>query len=124
MSSKSCDCVTFVTFRILKYLLSTFLLYTPHCHMILSKQKCCLWPNGASTDSQNLTSVLHLRQSCLFLNLSCLRTFWVSGIPRYFYFAYSNKKYDSCRCWSCAELCEAFTFLLENIYVQLDGIVY
>ena len=30
-SSKSCDCVTF---RVLKYLLSTFLLYTPHCHMI------------------------------------------------------------------------------------------
>ena len=27
-SSKSCDCVTF---RVLKYLLSTFLLYTPHC---------------------------------------------------------------------------------------------
>ena len=26
-----------------------------------------------------------------FLNLSCLRTFWVSNIPRYFYFAlYSN----------------------------------
>ena len=30
-SSKSCDCVTFT---VLKYLLSTFLLYTPHCHMI------------------------------------------------------------------------------------------
>ena len=30
-SLKSCDCVTF---RVLKYLLSTFLLYTPHCHMI------------------------------------------------------------------------------------------
>ena len=30
-SSKSCDCVTI---RVLKYLLSTFLLYTPHCHMI------------------------------------------------------------------------------------------
>ena len=24
------------------YLLLTFLLYTPHCHMILSKQNCCL----------------------------------------------------------------------------------
>ena len=33
-SSKSCDCKTF---RVLKYL-STFLLYKPHCHMILSKQ--------------------------------------------------------------------------------------
>ena len=28
---------------------------------------------------------------------------------------FSNKKYDSYRCWSCAELCEAFTFLMENI---------
>ena len=61
-SSKSCDCVTF---RVLKYLLSIFLLYTPHCHMILSKQKCCLWSTGVSTESQNLTSVLHLRQDSL-----------------------------------------------------------
>ena len=61
-SSKSCDCVTC---RVLKYLLSTFLLYTPHCHMILSKQKCCLWSTGVSTESQNLTSVLHLRQDFL-----------------------------------------------------------
>ena len=59
-SSKNCDCVTF---RVLKYLLSTFLLYTPHCH--LSKQKCCLWSTGVSTESQNLTSVLHLRQEFL-----------------------------------------------------------
>ena len=28
------------------------------------------------------------------------------------------------RCWSCAELCEAFTFLTENKYVQFDGMVY
>ena len=61
-SSKCCDCVTF---RVLKYLLSTFLFYTPHCHMILSKQKCCLWSTGVSTESQNLTSVLHLRQEFL-----------------------------------------------------------
>ena len=58
-SSKSCDCVTF---RVLKYLLSTFLLYTPHCNMILSKQKCCLWSTGVLTESQNLTSVLHWSQ--------------------------------------------------------------
>ena len=69
--------------------------------MILSKQKCCLWSTGVSTESQNLTSVLHLRQDF-----------------------FSNKKYDSYRCWSCAELCEAFTFLVENIYVQFDGMVY
>ena len=37
---------------------------------------------------------------------------------------FSNKKYDSYKCWSCAELCEAFTFLMENIYVQFDGMVY
>ena len=37
---------------------------------------------------------------------------------------FSNKKYDPLRCWSCAELCEAFTFLMENIYVQFDGMVY
>ena len=61
-SSKNCDCLTF---RVLKYLLSTFLLYTPHCHLILSKQKCCLWSTGVSTESQNLTSVLHVRQDVL-----------------------------------------------------------
>ena len=37
---------------------------------------------------------------------------------------FSNKKYDSYRCWSCAELCEAFTLLMENIYVQFGGMVY
>ena len=60
-SSKSCDCVTF---RVLnsKYLFSIFLLYTPHCQIILSKQKCCLLSTCASTESLNLTSVLHLRQ--------------------------------------------------------------
>ena len=31
----------------------------------LSKQKCCLWSTGVSTESQNLTSVLHLRQDFL-----------------------------------------------------------
>ena len=38
---------------------------------------------------------------------------------------FSNKKYDSYKCWTCAELCEAFTFL-ENIYmyVQFEGMVY
>ena len=28
---------------------------------------------------------------------------------------FSNKKYDSYKCWTCAELCKAFTFLMENI---------
>ena len=60
--SRSCDSVTF---RVLKYLLSTFLLLTPHYHMILSKQKCCLWSTFVSTESQNLTSVLHSGQDVL-----------------------------------------------------------
>ena len=34
------------------------------------------------------------------------------------------KKYYSYKCRFCAELCEAFTFLMENIYVQFDGMVY
>ena len=37
---------------------------------------------------------------------------------------FSNKKYDSYTCWTCTQLCEAFTFLMENIYVQFDGMVY
>ena len=69
--------------------------------MILSKQKCCLLSTGVSTESQKRTSVLQIRQGF-----------------------FSNKKYDSYKCWSCAELCEAFTFLMENIYVQFDGMVY
>ena len=28
---------------------------------------------------------------------------------------FSNKKYDSYTCWTCTKLCEAFTFLMENI---------
>ena len=53
-SSKSCDCVTI---GVLMYILSIFLLYTPHYHMILSKQKCCLLSTGVSTESQKRTSV-------------------------------------------------------------------
>ena len=97
MSSKSCDCVAF---RVLRYLLSTFPLYTPHCHMILSKQKCCLLLTGVSTENQKHTSVLQTKQF------------------------FSNKKYDSYKCWTCAELCEAFTFLMKNIYVKFEGMVY
>ena len=43
----------------------TLLLYTHHCFMILSKQKCCHWSTGVLTESLNLTSVLHSRQDCL-----------------------------------------------------------
>ena len=45
--------------------ISTFLHYTPHCHMILLKQKCCLLSTGVSTESQKRTSVLQLRQDFL-----------------------------------------------------------
>ena len=34
---------------------------------------------------------------------------------------FSNKEYDLYN-WTCTELCEAFTFLVENIYVQCYGI--
>ena len=37
---------------------------------------------------------------------------------------FSNKKYDSYKCWTYTELCEVFTFLIENIYVQFEGMVY
>ena len=36
----------------------------------------------------------------------------------------SNKKYASYKCWTCAELYEAFTFLMEHIYVHFEGMVY
>ena len=32
-----------------------------------------------------------------------------------------NKKYDSYKCLICAALCEAFTFLMENICVDFEG---
>ena len=37
---------------------------------------------------------------------------------------FSNKKYVSYKCWTCAELCKAFIFLAGNIYVHLDDILY
>ena len=96
-SSKSCGCETF---RILKYLLSIFQLYTHPCHMILSKQKCCLLLNGVSIESQKLTSVRQIKHDfCPTRNMTRI-------------------------CWTCTEFCEAFTFLVENIYVQFDGMVY
>ena len=58
-SSKNCVCEIF---RVLTYLLSIFLLYTHSCHMISSKQKCCLLLNGVSTESQKLTSLRQLRR--------------------------------------------------------------
>ena len=65
--------------------------------MILSKKKCCLLLNGVSTES--------------------LCTSDKAGF-------FSNKTCDSYKCWTCTELSEAFTFLMENIYVQFGGTVY
>ena len=71
--------------------------------MNLSKQKCCLLLTGVSTESQKRKTYLCTSDKVGF---------------------FSNKKYDSYKCWTCAELCEAFTFLIENIYVQFEGMVY
>ena len=90
-SSKSCD---YVTFGVLRYLLST--LYTSLSHYLI-KAKVLSLVNRAS------------------------KTYLCTSAKTGFF---SNKKYDSYKCWSCAELCEAFTFLMENIYVQFDGMVY
>ena len=77
-------------------LLSTFPLYTPHCQIILLKQTCCLLLNGFSRESQKRTSVLQTKRAF----------------------------YDSYKCWTFAELYEAFTFLIENIDMQFEGVVY
>ena len=37
---------------------------------------------------------------------------------------FSNNTYDSYKCWTCTEFSEAFTFLMENIYVQFGDMVY
>ena len=68
--------------------------------MILSKQNWCLLLTGVSTESKT------------YLSTSDKAGF------------FSNKKYDSYKCWTFAELCEAFTFLMENIYVQFEGMAY
>ena len=50
----------------------------------------------------------------------------VNNVPLYFRQSglFSNKKYDSYKCLTYIDLCEAFTFLMENIYVQFEGMVY
>ena len=69
--------------------------------MILSKQKCCLWSTGVSTESQNLTFVLHSRQDVLATrNMTRIDV----GLARSYV--------------------KLFTFLMKNMYVQFDGMVY
>ena len=98
-SSKSCVCEIF---RVHKYLLSFLFptLYTSLLHdlikaKVLSFVKWCF-----------------NRESKTYLCTSDKAGF------------FSNKKYDSCACWTYTELCEAFNFFVENIYVQFDGMAY
>ena len=63
-------------------------LYTSLPHDLI-KAKVVSLATGVLTESQKRTSIHQLRQGFL-----------------------SNKKYDSYKCWSCAELREAFTFLM------------
>ena len=97
-SSKSCDCVTFQGSQVSSFDFSTLYTSLPHD---LIKAKVL-----------SLVNWCFNRESKSYLCTSLKAGF------------FSNKKYDSYRCWSCAELCEAFTFLMENIYVQFDGMVY
>ena len=61
------------------------------------------------------------RQKGYLLSTGESKTYLCSSAKAVFF---SNKKNDSNKCWSCVELCESFTFLMENIYVQFDGMVY
>ena len=97
MSSQSCGCKTF---RILKYLLSIFLHYTNPCHMIFKEIVL------------SLVKLCFNRESKTYLCTSDKAGF------------FSNKKYDSYKFWTCTAFSEAFTFLVENIYVQFDCMVY
>ena len=58
-------------------------------HDLIKSKSCCFLLTGVSTESQKRTSVPQTKRAF-----------------------FSNKKYDSYKCWNCAELCEAFTFLV------------
>ena len=73
--------------------------YTSLPHGLI-KEKVFLLLNGVSTESQKLTSVRQIRR-----NFSRTRNMTRIHV-------------------GLVELCEAFTFLIENIYVQFDGMVY
>ena len=79
----SCDCVTL---RVLKYFLSTFplcIVYTSLPHDLIQ------------------TEVWSLVNWCFNRDLkTCLCTSDKAGF-------FSNKMYDSNKCWTCAELCES-----------------
>ena len=99
-SSKSC---VFETFMVLKYNVSSFdfsTLYRSLPHDLIKAKVL------------SLVKWCFNRESKTYLCTSDKAGF------------FSNKKYDSYACWTFTELCEAFTFLMENIYVQFDGMVY
>ena len=74
--------------------------------------QCCLWLPGVSTESQKRTSVLQTKRAFLATrSMTRINVGLALSITEY-------------KCWTCAELCEAFTFLMENIYVQFEGMVY
>ena len=98
-SSKSCFSEIF---RVLKYLLSIFLLYTHPCLLILSKQKCCLLLNGVITESQKLTSVRQMRRD--FSPTINMTRMHVGLALSYVKLLLSSLK--------------------KKIYVQFDGMVY
>ena len=69
--------------------------------MILSKQKCCLLLNGVSTESQKLTFVRQIRRD--FSPTRNMTRIHVGLALSYV---------------------KLLLFLIENIYVQFDGMVY
>ena len=36
----------------------------------------------------------------------------------------SNKKYDTCKYWTCTDFYETFTSLMENFYAQFEDSAY
>ena len=99
--------------------------------MILSTHKWRLLLHGVSTESQKLTSVRQIRRDFSQTRIMTLIHVWLAlevfgGIfvlSRYFLdlsvgvgpFVIGLSRISSF--FSCTELCEAFTFLMENIYV-------
>ena len=45
---------------------------------------------------------------------------WFRQVGIFFF----NRKYDTYKCWTSTEFCKAFSFVIENIYMQFEGWVY
>ena len=87
--SCSCDCVNFGGSQVSSFDFSTLYTLLPHDLIKAKMLSLVNWRFNRESKTYLCTSVK-------------------AGL-------FSNKKYDSCTCWSCAELCEAFTFLMENM---------